>query len=158
MAFSSELEGEAPYSTRLFGEPISLAGALGGQRERFESLQRGEISSPEVRAVLEERKREFVGSLGHALVERIGWAMVANATSVAAVVLMGTPHRGVLREDLVRGMQEVAGLLHLQGVRLTPALENDLPELRESIAFLERSDLLESRLDHRGARHGSLRG
>ncbi|MEM9176476.1 MAG: 1-acyl-sn-glycerol-3-phosphate acyltransferase [Myxococcota bacterium] len=133
-----------------FGEPISLAGALGGQRERFEALQRGEISSPEVRGVLEEHKRDFVASLGHSLVERIGWAMVANATSVAAVVLMGTPHRGVLREDLVKGMQEVAGLLRLQGVRLTTAFEHDLPELRDSIAFLERSDLLHSRLDHRG--------
>ena len=133
-----------------FGEPISLAGALGSQRERFEALQRGEVTAPEVREVLEEHKRKFVGALGHSLVERIGWAMVANATSVAAVVLMGTPHRGVLREDLVRGMQDVASLLRLQGVRLTTAFENDLPELRDSIAFLERSDLLESRLDHRG--------
>ena len=40
-----------------FGEPISLAGALGGQRERFEALQRGEISSTEVRTVLEEEVR-----------------------------------------------------------------------------------------------------
>ena len=133
-----------------FGEPISLAGALGGQRERFEALQRGQVSSPEVRDVLEEHKREFVNQLGHSLVERIGWAMVANATSVAAVVLMGSPYRGVLREDLVSGMQDVAGLLRLQGVRLTPALEHDLPDVRESIAFLERADLIASRLDRRG--------
>lgn len=133
-----------------FGEPISLARALGSQRERFAALERGEISAPEVRDVLEEHKREFVGQLGHALVERIGWAMVANATSVAAVVLLGSRHRGVLREDLVQGMREVAHLLQLQGVRLTTALEHDLPELRDSIAFLERSDLLSSRLDHRG--------
>jgi glycerol-3-phosphate O-acyltransferase len=133
-----------------FGEPISLAGALGNQRERFASLQSGEISSVEVREVIEEHKREFVYRLGHSLVERIGWAMVANATSVAAVVLMGSPHRGVLRSDLVAGMQEVATLLTLQGVRLTTAFERDLTELRESIAFLERSDLVKSRLDHRG--------
>jgi glycerol-3-phosphate O-acyltransferase len=133
-----------------FGEPISLAGALGAQRVRFQALQRGQISSPEVRSVLEDHKREFVSGLGHSLVERIGWATVANATSVAAVVLLGGAHRGLLRDDLVAGMQEVANLLQLQGVRLTPAFERDLGELRESIAFLERSDLIQSRLDHRG--------
>ena len=133
-----------------FGEPISLAGALGNQRDRFAALQRGEISEPELRAVLEEHKREFVSGLGHSLVERIGWAMVANATSVAATVLLGGVHRGVLRDDLVQGMQDVAKLLRLQGVRLTPAFERDLPDLRESIAFLERSDLVHSRLDQRG--------
>jgi glycerol-3-phosphate O-acyltransferase len=56
----------------------------------------------------------------------------------------------MLRERLVVGMQDVATLLKLQGVRLTPALDHDLGELRESIGFLERSDLIHSRLDHRG--------
>ena len=133
-----------------FGEPISLANALGSQRERFESLQRGKVSSPEVREALEDRKREFVKSLGHSLVERIGWATVANATSVAAAVLLSAPHRGVLRDEMVSGMQDVSALLRLQGVRLTTAVEHDLPELRESITFLERSDLVRSRLDQRG--------
>lgn len=133
-----------------FGEPISLAGALGNQRESFEALQRGQIDSPELREALESRKRDFVHDLGHSLVERIGWATVANATSVAAVVLMGERHSGMLRERLVTGMQDVATLLKLQGVRLTPAFDHDLGELRESIEFLERSDLIHSRLDHRG--------
>jgi len=133
-----------------FGEPISLAGALGNQRDAFQALQRGQIDSPELREALENRKREFVNDLGHSLVERIGWATVANATSVAAVVLMGGAHSGLVRDRLVSGMQQVASLLKLQGVRLTPALERDLPELREAIGFLERSDLIRSRLDHRG--------
>jgi glycerol-3-phosphate O-acyltransferase len=133
-----------------FGEPISLAGALGAQRSRFAALQKGQVSSPEMRGVVEEHKRAFVKSLGQSLVERIGWAMVANATSVAAAVLLGSPHRGVLRDQLVLGMQEIAGMLRLQGVRLSSALERDLPGLRESIAFLERSDLVQSCLDHRG--------
>ncbi len=133
-----------------FGEPISLAGALGDQRAQFEALQRGQVGSAENQSALEARKRAFVQSLGHSLVERIGWAMVANATSLAASVLLGSPHRGVLREHLVSGMQELSGLLRLQGVRLSTALEHDLPELRDSIAFIERSDLLKSRLDHRG--------
>ncbi|MFK7898399.1 MAG: 1-acyl-sn-glycerol-3-phosphate acyltransferase [Myxococcota bacterium] len=133
-----------------FGEPISLASALGAQRDSFEALVRGQIDSPEVREELEERKREFVSSLGHSLVERIGWAMVANATSVAATVLLGGSRNGLVREELVGGMHHVVDVLKLQGVRLTPAFDHDLPELRESIAFLERSDLLKSRLDHRG--------
>lgn len=133
-----------------FGEPISLASALGGQRDSFEALVRGQIDSPEVREELEERKREFVSGLGHSLVERIGWAMVANATSVAATVMLGGSRSGLVREELVEGMHHVVDVLNLQGVRLTPAFEHDQPELRESIAFLERSDLLHSRLDHRG--------
>ncbi len=133
-----------------FGEPISLASALGSQRDSFEALVRGQIDSPEVREELEDRKREFVNSLGHSLVERIGWAMIANATSVAASVLLGGSRSGLVREELVAGMHNVIDVLKLQGVRLTPAFEHDLPELRESIAFLERSDLLHSRLDHRG--------
>jgi glycerol-3-phosphate O-acyltransferase len=133
-----------------FGEPISLAGALGDQRSSFEALQRGQIDSPEVAVDLERRKREFIKDLGYSLVERIGWAMVANATSVAAVVLMGGTQSGLLRERLVKGMQDVAEILKLQGVRITPALERDLVELRESIGFLERADLISSRLDHRG--------
>jgi glycerol-3-phosphate O-acyltransferase len=133
-----------------FGEPISLAGALGNQRDQFEALQRGQIDSPEVREDLEDRKRDFISDLGHSLVERIGWATVANATSVAAVVLMGGSNSGLLRERLVAGMQDVAALLKLQGVRLTPAFERNLGDLREAIEFLERSDLIHSRLDHRG--------
>jgi glycerol-3-phosphate O-acyltransferase len=63
---------------------------------------------------------------------------------------MGGEHSGMLRERLVSGMQTVASLLKLQGVRLTPAFERDLGELREAIGFLERSDLIHSRLDHLG--------
>ena len=133
-----------------FGEPVSLASSLGAQREAFEALQLGRVESDEDRTALEEKKRNFVKALGHSLVERIGWAMVANATSVAAVVLLGKTHRGLLREDFVRGVQEIVGLLRLQGVRITTAFEHDLDDLRDSISFLERADLIESRLDHRG--------
>jgi len=133
-----------------FGEPISLAGALGRQRQAFEALVRGRIDEPEVRGELEARKREFVNGLAHSLVERIGLAMVANATSVAALVLLGGHRTGLLREELVAGVNDAVDLLRLSGVRLTPAFEHDLPDLRESIAFLERSELIRSRLDHRG--------
>jgi hypothetical protein len=56
----------------------------------------------------------------------------------------------MLREELVAGVNESVELLRLKGVRLTQAFEHDLPDFRESIAFLERSELVRSRLDHRG--------
>jgi glycerol-3-phosphate O-acyltransferase len=133
-----------------FGEPISLSGALGRDRQAFEALVRGRIDEPEVRAELEARKRDFVSRLGHALVERIGLATVANATSVAALVLLGGSRTGMLRDELVAGVNESVELLRLKGVRLTQVFEHDLPDFRESIAFLERSELVRTRLDHRG--------
>lgn len=133
-----------------FGEPISLADALGRDRQAFEALVRHQIDEPEVRAELEARKREFVTSLGHSLVERIALAMVANATSVAALVLLGGQRTGMLRDELVAGVNESVDLLRLKGVRLTQAFEHDLPDFRDSIAFLEKSELIRSRLDHRG--------
>ncbi len=133
-----------------FGEPISLAGALGRNRQSFEALVRGQVDEPFVRAELEARKRDFVSALGYSLVERIGLATVANATSVAALVLLGGSRTGMLRDELVKGVNESIELLHLEGVRLTQAFAHDLPDFRDSIAFLERSELIRSRLDHRG--------
>ncbi len=125
-----------------FGEPISLDAALGVRRAALAS--RGE--EPE----LQEEKRQLIANLGNRLVERINWATVANATSVAAVALLGEPRRGLLRSDLVRRMQQVVDLLRIQDVRLTPALERDEGEFSESIAFLLRSDLIRSVADPRG--------
>jgi len=123
-----------------FGEPISLADALGGERERF---ARG---GPEVEAA----KRRFVESLGHRIVERINWATVANATSVAACALLGDRRRGQLRHELTGRMREIVDLLRLQDVRLTPALERDQGDFREAIAFLQRSELVKAMPDPRG--------
>ncbi|MEZ4332874.1 MAG: 1-acyl-sn-glycerol-3-phosphate acyltransferase [Myxococcota bacterium] len=133
-----------------FGEPISLADALGRDRQAFEALVRGQIDEPEVRGELEARKRAFVAGLANALVERIGLATVANATSVAALVLLGGQRTGLLRDELVAGVNEAVDVLRLKGVRLTRAFEHDLPDFRESIAFLEKTELLRTRLDHRG--------
>ena len=70
-----------------FGEPISLAEAMGSDRALFAAS-----ASPEV----EIAKRRFVEGLGNRVVERINWATVANATSVAASALLGTPARGLV--------------------------------------------------------------
>jgi glycerol-3-phosphate O-acyltransferase len=136
------------YLQRRFGsvhvsflEPISLADSLGAQRERFAAADDEETAAD---------MRRFVEVLGHRIVERINWGAVANATSVAACVLLGAPHRGLLREAFARRMQQVVDLLRLQDVRLTAALLADQGEFAESIAFLRRSDLLRSVEDPRG--------
>jgi glycerol-3-phosphate O-acyltransferase len=123
-----------------FGEPISLAQAVGARRELLAR------DDPEA----QEERRRFVEQLGNRLVERINWATVANATCVAACALLGHPRRGLLRAELVQRMQSIVELLHIQDVRLTPALVADEGEFRESIAFLLRSDLLRAMPDPRG--------
>jgi glycerol-3-phosphate O-acyltransferase len=124
-----------------FGEPISLADALGDRRERF-----ARDTSPEMDA----EQRLFVQQLGNRIAERINWAVVPNATAIAASAMLGAHARGLFRADLVKRMQDVVDLLRLQDVRLTPALLQDEGEFAESIASLLRADLLRSTEDPRG--------
>ncbi len=124
-----------------FGEPISLAATLGEARARLAASQT---------AGADAEKRQTIEALGHRLVERINWATVANATSVVACALLGESRRGLLRHDLVRRIQELVDLLRLQDVKFTPALLRDEGDFRESIGFLLRSDLVQSRDDPRG--------
>ena len=133
-----------------YDRPISLANELGENRQRFtrahiESCEAGEAER------LQGEKRAFVERLGRLIVERINGAMPANATSVAATVLMGVPHRGLLRAELVERMQQIVELLQLQGARLTPALTAaDEGSYEDSIVFLLRADLLQAVEDPRG--------
>ncbi len=133
----------------VFGAPISLAETLGENRSRFSeaSLERCEAGEAER---LREQKHETIQRLGRHIVERINGAMVANATSVAATVLLGAPHRGLRRSELVTRMEQIVELLRLEGVTLTAALEADRGQFQESIAFLRRADLVESADDPRG--------
>jgi glycerol-3-phosphate O-acyltransferase len=124
-----------------FGEPVSLADALGDQRALFVESDSEEAA---------QLKRKFVEGLGNRIVERINWAVVPNATSVAACALLGEGRRGFFREDLAARMQEVVDLLRLQDVRLTPALDRDEGAFRESIGSLLRNDLIRSAPDPRG--------
>jgi len=124
-----------------FGEPISLADALGEEREDFEEPRR-----PEAQA----RLRDFVEQLGNRIVERINWAMVPSATSVGACVLLGESSRGLFRENFVQRMEQVLELLRLQDVRLTPQLARDVGDFQESIASLQRLDLMRVTRDSRG--------
>ena len=124
-----------------FGEPISLGAALGDRRARF-----AEEATPDVA----EEKRAFIAGLGNQIVERINWAMVPNATAVAASALLGERRRGLFRSELVEHMQQVVDLLRLQDARLTPALIRDEGDFEESIASLLRMDLIKSSDDARG--------
>jgi len=123
-----------------FGEPISLADAMGPRRV--------ELSGEGERAAHE--RRVFVERLGNRIAERINWAVVATATAVASCALLGERRRGLLRDDLVTRMQEVVDLLRLQDVKLSPALIRDEGEFEESIAALVRSDLVRAVEDPRG--------
>jgi glycerol-3-phosphate O-acyltransferase len=134
-----------------FGEPISLADSLGARRERFREMSAAAPMEAGRREALEAERWEFVEELGQRIVERINWAMVANATSVGACVLLGASHRGLLRDELVQRMGQVLELLRLQDVRITPALLADrATDFQESIAFMLRSDLVESISGPRG--------
>jgi len=124
-----------------FGEPISLAQTLEGHRQLFLSDETpGSVAG----------KRALTESLGNEIVERINWAVVANATSVAASALLGEPRRGMFRSELTERMRQVVDLLRLQDVRMTPALVRDEGEFNESIAFLLRAGLIKSERDPRG--------
>jgi len=132
-----------------FGTPISMADALGPRREAFSVAHLAGCEEGE-RQRLEAEKRDFIATLGLQIVEQINGAVVANATSVAASVLLGAPHRGVLRAELVERMTQLIALLRVEGVRLTKALVADSREFDESIAFLLRADLVDSVEDARG--------
>jgi glycerol-3-phosphate O-acyltransferase len=124
-----------------FGEPLSLGRALEGRHELF----LGEDDP----AKLAER-RAFTEALGNDLVERINLAMVANATSVAACVLLGESRTGMFRAELGERMHQIVELLRLQDVRLTPALAASDPDFDDSIDFLLRLGLVKAENDPRG--------
>jgi glycerol-3-phosphate O-acyltransferase len=140
-----------------FGEPISLTDALGERRPRFERHVRGELqqllpggTDEDLEALgeeISEEKRQFIDDLGHRIVEKINWSVVANATSVAAAVMMGASHRGIRRGELVERIGQLVGVLRLQNVRLTAALRSDQGDYAESIAFMLRADLLKTSED-----------
>jgi glycerol-3-phosphate O-acyltransferase len=123
-----------------FGEPISLADALGERRARLAGGAPGAAAE----------QRAFVEQLGNRIAERINWAVVPNATAVAACALLGERRRGLFRAELAERMQQIVDLLRLQDVRLTPELARDEGSFAESIASIVRMDLVERVEDPRG--------
>lgn len=144
-----------------FGEPISLADALGERRQEFESLVRGDLAAElsakasaahltETVERIQQEKRRFIDDFGHRLVERINWSVTVNATSVASVALMGLSHPGLLRSELIERMQQLVDLLRLGGAGITSALRADQGSFADSIAFMIRSDLVKAADDSKG--------
>lgn len=116
-----------------FGEPISLSAALGPRRRELAQAEPGEKDA---------EKRRFVEDLAHRIVERINCATAANATAVAATVLLGSKHAGLRRDEFVLRMSETVELLRLQDVRLTQALQTADEAFEETVGFLERAGLV----------------
>jgi glycerol-3-phosphate O-acyltransferase len=123
-----------------FGDPLSLAAALGERRAALAG------EDPDV--VIE--RRHFVERLGNELVERLNASVVPHATSVAACALLGAGRRGLFRSDLALRMQQLVDLLRIMEVRLTPALARDEGHFSDSIASLLRMDLIRATEDKRG--------
>jgi len=123
-----------------FGEPLSLVAAMGEDRPRL-------VGDDEEAA---NERRRFVERFGNLIVERMNWAIVPHATSVAACALLAETRRGMFRTDLVRRMQQLVDLLRMIGVELTPALLRDEGDFSESIASLLRMDLVKVSDDPRG--------
>jgi glycerol-3-phosphate O-acyltransferase len=124
-----------------FGEPLSLGRVLESKRDLF----LGEEDAEKLAA-----RRTFTEGLAHELVERINLAMVANATSVAAAVLLAEDRPGMFRVQLAERMHQIVELLRLQDVRLTPVLAADDPDFQISIDFLLRLGLVKAENDPRG--------
>ncbi len=124
-----------------FGEPLSLGRVLEGKRELF----LGEDDPEKLVG-----RRAFTERLANDLVERINLAVVANATSVAACVLLAEARPGMFRSQLAERMHQIVDLLRLQDVRLTPALAADDPDFQVSIDFLLRLGLVKAENDPRG--------
>ena len=123
-----------------FSEPISMSSELGDRRERF---RRGS-GDP----VIAAEQRAFVEELGYQLTAHINDAVVVNATSVAATILLGAQHRGLLRPELLKRMRWLTDLLRADGAHFTAQLESG--ELAEPIDFLDQAGLVQLAEDPRG--------
>jgi glycerol-3-phosphate O-acyltransferase len=123
-----------------FGEPLSLAAAIGERRAELEGESDEAVAA----------RREFVETLGNRIVEGMNLAVVPHATSVAACALLGERRRGLFRGELALRMQQIVDVLRIMGVRLTPALLRDEGDFSESIASLLRMDLIRVTQDARG--------
>ena len=123
-----------------FGEPLSLTEAIGDRRAEIEG------DSDEATAA----RRVFVEQLGQEIVEQMNLAVVPHATSVAACALLGERRRGLFRADLALRMQQLVDLLRMMSVKLTPALLHDEGDFSDSIASLQRMDLIRAAPDPRG--------
>ncbi|MFQ5514121.1 MAG: 1-acyl-sn-glycerol-3-phosphate acyltransferase [Myxococcota bacterium] len=125
-----------------FGEPISLAQALGPDR--------GEADSGDP-LQLAERKR-VTERLGYQLCRRINDLVTAGRSAVSSAALLAYPGEGVRENEFCRRVEETVGILRLLGMPLSDALERalerDHPEA--ALDLLLQSGLVERRVSRTG--------
>ncbi|HSD10003.1 MAG TPA: 1-acyl-sn-glycerol-3-phosphate acyltransferase [Candidatus Binatia bacterium] len=125
-----------------FAEPISLARALGGLRERFQKSS----DDPAV----EEETRHFILKLGFRLLADVNAASVVSAPSLAATVLLSNPYPAIRVGDFLRSAHFLLDHAERLGARLTGSLRQDRRTFQETLAFLETSGLVARIADRDG--------
>ncbi len=122
-----------------FAEPISLEQALGSAKQRFAEA----TNLPAV----EEEKRRFVQKLGFRILRDVNGVTVAGANSVAATVLLSSPHAAWRYDQFLAGAHALVALLRWLGVQFTSFLSRTEGDFKESLAFLEASRLVQRKPD-----------
>jgi glycerol-3-phosphate O-acyltransferase len=126
-----------------FADPISLNGALGPMRERF---QNGLADPP-----VEEEKRRFIQRLGFRLLREVNQSSVAGATAVSATALLGAPRAACRMPEFLSAAHALVAMLRASGVQLTASLErNEASDFRESLRWLDGGGLVERLTDSGG--------
>jgi glycerol-3-phosphate O-acyltransferase len=119
-----------------YGEPLSLADALGPLRERFHR----EGGEPAV----ERDRQRFVQRLGFRILREVNAVAVVGATSVSASVLLGAPRAAMPVADFLAMTDAALRLLREAGAELTASLlRNERSGFRESLKWLEGGGLVE---------------
>jgi glycerol-3-phosphate O-acyltransferase len=124
-----------------FGEPLSLAAALGDLKRAFAA------DTPEA----EEEKRRFILRLGFRLLGEVNRVSVVTAPSVAATVLLANPHPAVRTTDFLVAAGSLLDHASGNGARFTRSLERDRSTFAETLQLLEASGLVVSMADGDGA-------
>ena len=124
-----------------FGEPISLAEAIGDDRAVF-------VGRDPADALARHRVTERFGT---EICRRINGLATAGRTQVVAAVLLAAPGRGTRREDLIPPVRELCELLALLGIDSAQALSEDLErDLAGTLMMLEGAGLIHKTRDREG--------
>jgi glycerol-3-phosphate O-acyltransferase len=119
-----------------YGEPISLADALGSQREIFHREQAD--------AAVEQDRQRFVQRLGFRLLREVNAVAVVGATSVSAAVLLGARRQAMPLAEFLTTTDALLRILREANAELTASLlRNERSGFRESLNWLESGGLVE---------------
>jgi glycerol-3-phosphate O-acyltransferase len=119
-----------------YGEPISLADAIGEQRERFHQEHAD--------AAVERERQRFVQRLGFRLLREVNAVAVVGATSVSASVLLGAPRAAMPVGEFLTMTDALLRILREARAELTTSLlRNERSGFRESLNWLESGGLVE---------------